>query len=77
MTWLKKLFHQHTYIPTSRRLIGHGKHIENTGVSVDVDTTNIYIIKSYCLECKKKFEAKQEVIACLDYKQPYDVAEDN
>lgn len=71
-SFLKKLFHKHNIVYTSRKLISHGTKTSCSSVCVELDRTNIYLIKGYCIKCKKRFVGKQEIIELFDKKQPYD-----
>ena len=63
-----RLFHKHSVVTTSRKLIKR----EFVLVSQEVEHFNIYLNKGYCIKCKQRLAWKSSILESFDIKQPYD-----
>ena len=74
MNWIKKLFHKHDIVWTSR------KHVDNDLLDfttnefpIDIQPAKTYIYEGYCIKCGQKgFVTKVTVAEIFDKAQPYD-----
>ena len=73
MNFIKNIFHKHIPVYTERKLIGYGERDCTVGPMIDIQPTNIYLTKAYCIGCKEQFTTRLEILQIFDKPQPYDV----
>ena len=74
MKWLKRIFHRHEIVITSREKIANTiLDFTVAGGTVDIQPATKYIYRGYCFKCGEKLKSIRVISEMFDKEQPYDI----